>query len=125
MLYYFSYRDNDTGKFGSLAYQTSVTEIGTGQLAEVLAKIRQEVQDPVIISWQEVAGTVERHSYPEHVLKILRKQEGLEPEDESRDAYFNSLSPDDVFGMVLTWEGIVGYKTSIKGFIRSIYSVTL
>lgn len=63
--------------------------------------------------------------YPEYILKKLRQREGLEPNDTSMDDMLNGLSPEIVFKEVCDWEGMIGYSSSILGWIEDIYGIDL
>ncbi len=64
-------------------------------------------------------------AYPESIMQTLRKRRGLEPNDTSKDASINDLSPDDAFRNVLEWEGIIGFDYSIRNWVKEIYGVKI
>jgi hypothetical protein len=44
---------------------------------------------------------------------------------EKRMFAVQSMPPNEVFGLVLQWEGIIGYDYKIKSWIKDIYGVDL
>ena len=65
------------------------------------------------------------HNYPPHIIRILRKAEGLDRQDSSRDDEFQDTYPETVFETVLQYEGIIGYVYTILGWIEDIFKVKL
>lgn len=65
------------------------------------------------------------HNYPEYLLEVIRAWHGLERFDESRDDEWQQLSPLDAFGIVLDYEGIKGYDSTILMWIADIFKVQL
>ena len=63
--------------------------------------------------------------HPDYIMEKVRQRLGLEPYDTSRDDEINRMSHDSVFDHCLTWEGIIGYGYTIKGWVESIYDITL
>lgn len=50
---------------------------------------------------------------PAEVLENLRQRQGFEPDDESHDEMFDDMSLTDVIEEYLSYEGIIGYGSSI------------
>lgn len=65
------------------------------------------------------------HNYPEHILAALREWHDMERDDTSRDEEFQQESPEDVFGIIMHYEGIVGYTNTILGWVAEIFKVQL
>ena len=65
------------------------------------------------------------HKYPEHILCTIREWHDMERDDTSRDEEFQQMSPEDVFGIILHYEGIVGYTNSVLGWVAEIFKVQL
>ena len=65
------------------------------------------------------------HNYPEYILKKLREFDGLDEENDSNDAEFQAMSPQEVFDIVLRYEGICGYGFTILSLIEDIFKVKL
>lgn len=63
--------------------------------------------------------------YPEWLLKNIRQNLGLEPDDTSQDDEINAMSKQEVFERYLTWQGIIGYSNRIISVIETIYNVEL
>lgn len=63
--------------------------------------------------------------YPEWLLKNIRQNLGLEPDDTSQDDEINAMSKQEVFERYLTWQGIIGYSDRIISVIETIYNVDL
>lgn len=65
-------------------------------------------------------------SYPEHILKMVRKRWGLAENDTSRDAGINKMEPDRVFYEILNWNGLLGgWDFTISEWVKDIYGVDL
>lgn len=61
--------------------------------------------------------------YPEEIMECVRQRWGLEKFDDSKDEEINQLSPDEVFDHVCNWNGLLGYASTIKYWIRDIYNI--
>lgn len=59
--------------------------------------------------------------YPVYIMKRLRQNMGLEPEDSSMDKEIDIMSPGEVVDRVLEWEGIIGYSNLITDLIFDVY----
>lgn len=65
------------------------------------------------------------NKYPEYIMQDLRQRRGLEPDDTSEDKDINTLSPNEAFYEVCQWDGLLGYDSTIKNWIKDIYKVDL
>jgi len=63
--------------------------------------------------------------YPDYIMEKVRQHLDLEPYDTSRDSEINDMSRNEIFRRCLEWEGIIGYDSTIKYWIKDIYGVTL
>lgn len=59
--------------------------------------------------------------YPAYIMKRLRQNLGLEPDDTSGDKEIDIMSPGEVVDRVLEWEGIIGYSSLITDLIFDVY----
>lgn len=64
-------------------------------------------------------------NYPEHILRTLRNYHGLDEEDTSRDEEFQEMPPEEVLDEVMTYDGLIGYRYAILGWIEDIFKVKL
>lgn len=78
-----------------------------------------------ILKWSDYMEFTIENKYPEDIMKTLRQRLGLKADDTSRDNLINSYSLSDAFDEMLKWEGIIGYTSTIKYFIESIYGIDL
>lgn len=65
------------------------------------------------------------YQYPEYILKILRQRHDLEQNDTLHDEQLQRYEPEQVFRIMLEWEGILGYDTQILSLIYDIFGVNL
>lgn len=63
--------------------------------------------------------------YPEDIMKNVRQNLGLEPDDTSKDEKIMSMDKEDVLDHCLTWEGICGYGSLILSMVNGIYGTDL
>lgn len=63
--------------------------------------------------------------YPENIMRMVRGSLDLEPNDTSRDGEVEAMSKREVFDSVCNWEGLVGYGSTILGWIKQIYDIDL
>lgn len=63
--------------------------------------------------------------YSERVMRNVRQNMGLEPNDTSEDKFIEALGRHEVLDKFLTWEGIIGYTNKIEDAISNIYGVNL
>lgn len=59
--------------------------------------------------------------YPTYIMKRLRQNLGLEPDDASEDKEIDIMTPGEVVDRVLEWEGIIGYSNLITDLIFDVY----
>ena len=59
--------------------------------------------------------------YPAYIMKRLRQNLGLKPNDASKDKEIDIMSPGEVVDQVLEWEGIIGYSILITNLIFDVY----
>lgn len=64
-------------------------------------------------------------AYPEHILAKLRQRRDLDVGDTSMDDTFNNWPPRFVFTEVCTWEGFLGYASTILGWVEDVFDVEL
>lgn len=65
------------------------------------------------------------YEYPEYILKILRQEHNLEQNDTLHDEQLQRYEPEQVFRIMLEWEGIIGYDTQMLSWIYDIFGVNL
>ena len=59
-------------------------------------------------------------------MKVLREDHHLDEDDTSKDAEILKLySPGETFDLMLSYEGIMGYSSTIKRWIKDIYHTSL
>ena len=63
--------------------------------------------------------------YLENIMRMVRGSLGLEPDDTSRDGEIERMSNREVLDRVCNWEGLIGYSSTILGWINQIYGVDL
>lgn len=63
--------------------------------------------------------------YPLPIMKSVRQNLGRDRDDPSLDAVIEGMSRMEVFGRVLTWEGIIGYEDLIASWIQDIFEIDL
>lgn len=65
------------------------------------------------------------NKYPEHIMKYVRQNMGLEDNDTSMDDDINSMSKERVLDRVCNWNGLINYGSTIIGWIEDIYKLDL
>lgn len=68
---------------------------------------------------------VDANAYPDYIVEQAREALGLDKDDESNDYEIDTMSHDEMFELLLEYEGIIGYASMIRGWIEDIYEVTL
>lgn len=63
--------------------------------------------------------------YPDYILRDVRQNMGVEPDDESRDDEIRTMSPTEIFDKWLEWQGIIGYSHRILNAIEEIFDIDL
>ncbi len=94
----------DHGDFDDAEYRKLMQDLGRGEADLV------EVVSP---------------KYLHHIMGRVRQHIGLDEFDTSRDEEINSMSHNAVLDHCLEWEGIIGYGGIVRGWIESIYGVSL
>lgn len=61
----------------------------------------------------------------EYLLRTLRAWLGYAENDNSHDDEIAVMTKNEQFAAVLSYEGIIGYGTTIRGWIKDIYGVDL
>lgn len=74
-----------------------------------------------IIFYRERNGDV----YPEHILKMIRKRNGLDEADVTDDDEWNSMDPQTVFCECCEWNGLLGYGLSLLGLVQDVFGIDL
>ena len=64
-------------------------------------------------------------TYSESIMKRLRQWRELEEDDYSKDKEIMNHTPHELFDMLLEWEGIIGYRYMIIGWIEELYKIRL
>lgn len=65
------------------------------------------------------------NKYPESIMEDIRMRLGLEKYDTAKDEQINEMPKDVIFSMVCNWNGLLGYDSTIKTWIKDIYGVDL
>lgn len=65
------------------------------------------------------------NKYPESIMEDIRMRLGLEKYDTAKDKQINEMPKDVIFSMVCNWNGLLGYDSTIKTWIKDIYGVEL
>lgn len=66
------------------------------------------------------------NKYPKYIMCYMRQRWGLDANDTSKDEIFNEMNPDQIFGNVLIWNGLLGgWDHQIKGWIKDIYGIDI
>lgn len=68
---------------------------------------------------------VQPNSYPEDIMKTLRKRRGLNQYDYSQDEDINQSTKDEVFDEVCNWNGFIDAGSRIRSWVESIYNIDL
>ena len=67
----------------------------------------------------------DKMKYPEHIMRCIRQNLGLDEMDVSRDLEIYSMSRKEVLNAVCTWNGLVGYGYTVAGWVEDIYQIKL
>lgn len=65
------------------------------------------------------------NKYPESIMEDIRMRLGLEKYDTAKDEQINEMPKDVIFSMVCNWNGLLGYDSTIKTWIKDIYGIQL
>lgn len=61
----------------------------------------------------------------DYIIRDVRQNMGLEPEDTSRDSEILTMTPAEIFDRWLEWQGIIGYSHRILSAIEEIFDINL
>lgn len=87
----------------------------TGKYHDILVYNRRLTQDE--IRNYELADLGQQEKYPKEVTETLFEiDESLRVDD---------LTPDEVFDCICDYEGLIGYGSKIRAWVRNIYGVDL
>lgn len=76
---------------------------------------------PKVMPLEEETG-----KYPEHIMRDVRENKGLEPDDTSHDAdIMEYMSRGEVLDAVAEWDGLIGYSHRIRSWVKDIYGIDL
>lgn len=67
----------------------------------------------------------EKVKYPERILRDVRRNLGLNEMDTSKDLKILQMDKDDILNSVCNWNNLVGYGSTIKGWVEDIYQISL
>lgn len=67
----------------------------------------------------------EKKQYPPQIMRDVRQNYGLEPNDTSRDQMILEMSKDEILDRVTTWNGLIGYGDTIKRWVQDVYDIKL
>lgn len=70
-------------------------------------------------------GGINAMKYPENIMRMVRQNFDLEPDDTSRDGEIEAMSRQEVFSRVCNWEGFIGVGDTIIKWINQIYGIDL
>ena len=71
------------------------------------------------------AGEKEIKLYPNYIMKAIRQNMGLEPDDESNDEEIMEMNHSEIFERWLQWQGILGFGDRILSVVEEIFGITL
>ena len=63
---------------------------------------------------------METRIYPEYIMKNIRQNLGLEPDDTSKDSEIMQMPKEEALERFLIWEGIIGYGNLIISAVSDI-----
>lgn len=63
--------------------------------------------------------------YPEYIYQAIRQNWGYDEDDSSHDDEIDALSREDVLDAVASWNGLIGYGSTIREWVEDIYGVEL
>jgi len=72
--------------------------------------------------WCEIPA---EKKYPDYIVRDVRQNMGLEPDDTSRDSEILTMTPAEIFDRGLEWQGIIGYSHRILSAIEEIFDINL
>jgi hypothetical protein len=89
----------------------------TGKYHDILVYNRQLTQDEIRSYELDDLG----RKYPQVILEVLSKSMDYSIDD----SHLETLSPNEVFDCVCTWEGLINYGSTIRRWIKNIYGIDL
>lgn len=63
--------------------------------------------------------------YPESIMADVRQNLSLEPDDTSKDTEIEAMTHNQILDKVATWNGLIGYGTTIRSWVKAIYGIEL
>lgn len=69
--------------------------------------------------------TKKAEKYPDDIMKAVRQNLNLGPDDESQDDYIMKMSKDEVLNRVAQWNNLLGFGPTIRRWVESIWGVDL
>lgn len=63
--------------------------------------------------------------YDECIMEELRQRKGLEPNDKYFDDEIMSMSKEEALDEICTWNGLIGFGSTVKTWVEEIYRVNL
>lgn len=63
--------------------------------------------------------------YAKDIVNDVRQNIGAEYDDDSKDEDILKMSKDEILERVLEWNGLVGFKGSVKYWVSTIFGVDL
>jgi len=60
--------------------------------------------------------------YPDYIMRNVRENLGLTPDDTSEDAFIMEMDKEEVVERYFTWEGIIGYGNKIISVVNDIFT---
>ena len=61
--------------------------------------------------------------YPDYIVESVRRNLGLDINDNSMDNEINDMDPDEVLERYWTWNNIIGFSERIKESVADIYGI--
>lgn len=63
--------------------------------------------------------------YEEYIMRNVRENLGLEPDDTTEDEAIMEMSKKEVLERYFVWQGIIGYENDIINSVQDIFEVDL
>jgi hypothetical protein len=63
--------------------------------------------------------------YDDYIMQDLRQRKGLDKNNSSHDESIMEMSRYEALNEVCDWNGLIGYGSTIKDWIESIYGINL
>lgn len=67
----------------------------------------------------------DKMKYPESIMRDVRKNLGIDEMNTSRDLEIYQMDRKDVLNAVCTWNGLIGYGSTVIDWIEKIYQIEL